>query len=95
MIERQARIVPRLGAPNAGTGSEEARATTPSCSRPGTAPTTILDFTDGDDTIDLSALTGITAFSDLTSQGGGTVRLDDTAVTDLDANDFTFYDDGM
>ena len=56
---------------------------------------TILDFTDGDDTIDLSALTGITAFSDLTSQGGGTIRLDDTAVTDLDANDFTFYDDGM
>ena len=68
---------------------------------------TILDFTDGDDTIDLSALTDITGFSDLTitqdgttavidlsSQGGGTIRLDDTAVSDLDAADFTF-DDSM
>ena len=68
---------------------------------------TILDFTDGDDTIDLSALTDITAFSDLTinddngtavidltSHGGGTIRLDDTAVSDLDATDFTF-DDSM
>ena len=67
---------------------------------------TILDFTD-DDTIDLSALTDITAFSDLTinddngtavidltSHGGGTIRLDDTAVSDLDATDFTF-DDSM
>ena len=68
---------------------------------------TILDFTNGDDTIDLSALTDITAFSDLsitadgtaavidlTSHGGGTIRLDDTDVSDLDATDFTF-DDGM
>ena len=68
---------------------------------------TILDFTDEDDTIDLSALTDITGFSDLTitqdgttavidlsSQGGGTIRLDDTAVSDLDATDFTF-DDSM
>ena len=69
---------------------------------------TNLDFTDGDDMIDLTALTDITAFSDLTitadgttavidltSQGGGTIRLEDTDVSDLDATDFTFYDDGM
>ena len=69
---------------------------------------TILDFTDGDDMIDLTALTDITAFSDLTitddngtavidltSNGGGTIRLDDTAVSDLDASDFTFHVDSM
>ena len=39
---------------------------------------TILDFTDGDDLIDLSALTGITGFSDLTIAADGT-----TAVIDL------------
>ena len=69
---------------------------------------TILDFADGTDMIDLSALTDITGISDLTitddngtavidltSKGGGTIRLDDTAVSDLEATDFTFYDDGM
>ena len=38
---------------------------------------------------------GTTAVIDLTSQGGGTIRLVDTNVSDLDAADFTFYDDGM
>ena len=38
---------------------------------------------------------GTTAVIDLTSQGGGTIRLEDTDVSDLDAADFTFYDDGM
>ena len=65
--------------------------------------TTIYDFTDGDDTIDLSNLSGITAFSDLTitadgdaavidlsSQGAGSVRLENVAVSDLDADDFVF-----
>ena len=51
---------------------------------------TILDFTDGDDRIDLSA------FSDITSQGGGTIRLENTAVSDVDdADDFTFHGSSM
>ena len=67
--------------------------------------TTIYDFTDGDDTIDLSNI-GITEFSDLTitadgddavidlsSQGAGTVRLENVAVSDLDADDFVFTED--
>ena len=66
---------------------------------------TVSDFADGEDMIDLSALTGITAFSDLTitadgttavidlsSQGGGTIRLEDFDVSDLDADDFVFYE---
>ena len=66
---------------------------------------TVLDFTVDDDTIDLSAFTGITAFSDLSitaagttavidlsSHGGGTIRLENVTDTDLDAGDFTFYD---
>ena len=66
---------------------------------------TVLDFTIDDDTIDLSAFTGISGFSDLTitpdgttavidlsSHGGGTIRLENVTDTDLDAGDFTFYD---
>ncbi len=68
---------------------------------------TIADFTDGDDQIriDTDGLTGVTGFSDLTitndngaavidltSQGGGTIRLENVNVSDLDADDFTFYD---
>ena len=56
--------------------------------------TTIGDFTDGEDQIDLSNISGITAFSDLTitdddgtamidlsSQGAGTIRLTGVATT--------------
>ena len=70
--------------------------------------TTIYDFTDGDDLIDLSNISGITGFSDLTitadgddavidlsSQGAGSVRLKNVDVADLDADDFVFADDGM
>jgi Ca2+-binding RTX toxin-like protein len=70
--------------------------------------TTIYDFTDGDDTIDLSNISDITAFSDLTitadgddavidlsSHGAGSVRLENVEVSDLDATDFVFADDGM
>jgi Ca2+-binding RTX toxin-like protein len=67
--------------------------------------TTIGDFTDGDDQIDLSNISGITGFSDLTitdddgtavidlsSQGAGTIRLTGVATTDLDAEHFVFAD---
>ena len=66
---------------------------------------TITDFTDGEDTIDLTAFTNITGFSDLTisasgstavidlsSKGGGEIRLQNVDVEDLDASDFNFYD---
>ena len=66
---------------------------------------TITDFTDGEDAIDLTAITGITGFEDLTisadgtdavidltSQAGGTIRLEGFDVADLDADDFNFYD---
>ena len=66
---------------------------------------TVLDFTNGEDTFDLSSFTGITEFDDLTitddngtavidlsSHGGGTIRLEETDVSDLDATDFTFYE---
>ena len=67
---------------------------------------TITDFTDGEDTIDLSALTGITAFSDLTVTqdgnntvitlpDGGSITLQDFTSTDLDETDFTFHDDAQ
>ena len=69
---------------------------------------TILDFADGEDMIYLSALTAITAFSvlnvtadgttaviDLTIKGGGTIRLDNVASSDLDDADFAFYDSSM
>ena len=65
--------------------------------------TTIYDFTDGDDQIDLSNISGITGFDDLTitadgddvvinlgDHGAGSVRLENVAVADLDADDFVF-----
>ena len=71
--------------------------------QPGQALTTILDFTDGNDQIDLSNISGITGFGDLTitadgddvvinlgSQGAGSVRLENVSVSDLDAGDFVF-----
>ena len=70
---------------------------------------TVTDFTDGDDTIDLSAFTSITGLSDLTVAqsgddtvitvpGGGTITLQNFTSTDLDATDFVFHEeqqDGM
>ena len=66
---------------------------------------TIRDFTDGEDAIDLTAITGIdgfedltinadgtTAVIDLTAHGGGTIRLENFSVDDLDAEDFQFYE---
>ena len=66
---------------------------------------TVVDFADGEDRIDLSALAGIAGFDDLqianyantavidlTSHGGGTIRLEDTAADNLDAEDFVFYE---
>ena len=63
----------------------------------------IYDFTDGDDQIDLSNISGITGFDDLTltadgddvvinlsGHGAGSVRLENVAVADLDADDFVF-----
>jgi Ca2+-binding RTX toxin-like protein len=80
----------------------------------GQTSTTIYDFTDGDDQIDLSNISGITGFDDLTitadgddvvinlsSHGAGSLRLENVAVSDLDADDFVFaasttvVDDGM
>ena len=82
--------------------------------QPGQATTTIVDFTDGDDQIDLSNISGVTGFDDLTitadgddvvinlsDHGAGSVRLENVAVADLDADDFVFaapttvVDDGM
>ena len=66
---------------------------------------TIKDFEDGNDTIDLSAFSGITAFSnlsgkitqdgddtkiDLSDFGGGEIVLEDFTSTDLGATDFDF-----
>ncbi len=45
----------------------------------------------GDDTFVFQAGHGTTAVIDLTTQGGGTIRLEDTAVSDLDAGEFTFH----
>lgn len=70
---------------------------------------TITDFTDGEDTIDLSAFTDIGGFGDLSivqqgdhvqidlsAHGGGTITLTGFNLEDLDAADFTFHvDDGV
>ena len=66
---------------------------------------TITDFADGEDLIDLSSLEGIAGFDDLqitndantavidlTSHGGGLVRLEGVDADDLDAADFVFYE---
>ena len=66
---------------------------------------TIVDFTDGEDKIDLSALEGIagvddldiatygaTTVIDLTCFGGGFVRLEDTGDASFGAEDFVFYE---
>ena len=64
---------------------------------------TLVDFTDGEDVIDLSAMSDISGFSDLTitqngdnavidfsAHGGGMIVLRDVDAADLDADDFTF-----
>ena len=66
---------------------------------------TITDFTDGDDTIDLSAFADITDFDDISRKitqdgtdtvidledfGGGTITLEGFTSTDLTADDFAF-----
>ena len=64
---------------------------------------TITDFTNGEDTIDLSAFTDISGFGDLTATqsgsdtvitipGGGTITLQGFTLSDLDETDFVFYD---
>ena len=66
---------------------------------------TVADFENGKDVFDVSGLTGIrdfedlritadrtTAVIDLTGYGGGMVRLEDTAVRELGAEDFMFYE---
>ena len=63
----------------------------------------IRDFTDGEDLIDLTAISGISGFEDLniavdgnaamidlTGHGGGAIRLENFDVADLDAEDFQF-----
>ena len=91
---------------NAGTGSNYVQGGAGADTfavESGQTLTTIGDFTDGEDQIDLSSISGITAFSDLTitdddgtamidlsSQGAGTIRLTGVATTDLDADDFVF-----
>ena len=70
---------------------------------PGSANVTIKDFVPGEDFIDLAALVRITGFAALTITADGddvvigltehytgTIRLEDTAVEDLDADDFRF-----
>ena len=70
---------------------------------PGDGNDTILDFTDGEDVIDLTAFTGISGFGDINArQDGNNVVIDfsgDNSVTlvnfdldDLDAGDFVFHD---
>ena len=74
---------------------------------PGGGNDTIEDFTDGEDNIDLTTFTGVTGFADLTitadgddaeidlsAHGGGTLRLENVNVSDLDAEDFLFYGQG-
>jgi Ca2+-binding RTX toxin-like protein len=102
---------------NAGTGSNFAHGGAGADTfvvESGQTLTTIGDFTDGEDQIDLSNISGITGFDDLTitadgddvvinlsDHGAGSVRLENVAVADLDADDFVFaasttvVDDGM
>ena len=75
----------------------------PSSLRPVAGLTPSHDFTDGDDTIDLSAFADITSVDDLSmdqregdvvidlsNQGGGSITLQDFVIADLDASDFIF-----
>ena len=99
--------IPSTAVPTTTCSGAEA-VMTPFVFEPGHGNDTIKDFTDGEDTIDVTAFTDVTALSgltifadgtaavvDLTSQGGGRLRLDNVAVSDLDADDFVFHDASM
>ena len=94
---------------NSGTGGNSvvggASADTFAVEAGQTLTTTIGDFSDGADLIDLSNIFGITGFGDLTiiddsgtaaidlsSLDAGTIRLSGVATTDLDADDFVFVE---
>ena len=75
---------------------------------PGGGNDVIEDFAHGEDIIDLTTFTGVTGFADLTitahgndavidlsAHGGGAFRLEDVSVSDLDAEDFLFYGQGL
>ena len=73
---------------------------------PNNGTDSIIDFGDGEDVIDLSGMEGVSGFDDLyiwsfgtstvidltRSHGEGPIVLDNTAVSDLDASDFVFYE---
>ena len=73
---------------------------------PNNGTDSIIDFSDGEDVIDLSAFEAISGFDDLyiwsfgtttvidltASHGEGPILLDNTAMDDLDASDFVFYE---
>ena len=94
-----------LGGDDTLTGNEGADAFV---FAPGHGDDTITDFTDGEDVIDLSAfLNAISSFDDLTisdntdgnavidlsTHGGGSITLAGVSTSDLDADDFVFYQD--
>ncbi len=71
---------------------------------PGHGDDTVIDFTDGEDIIDLSAFSGISGFGDLaltavgndiqidlSAHGGDTITLQNSALDSLDATDFVFH----
>ena len=72
---------------------------------PGGGVDRIQDFTDGEDVIDLTAITGVSGYEDLTitaegnnvtidltDHGGGKIILVNFDVRELDAEDFTFQE---
>ncbi|MCY3670791.1 MAG: calcium-binding protein [Alphaproteobacteria bacterium] len=74
---------------------------------PGHGHDRIMDFNDGEDTIDLSAFAGISAVSDLavtqvgssvvidlSGHGGGSITLRHFSLSELDDEDFIFHDAG-
>ena len=71
---------------------------------PDYATDSVTDFANGEDLIDLTRFTGITTFTDMTlsqdgndvvidlsGSGAGTLTLEDTTLSDIDADDFVFY----
>ena len=113
-ISTAARVTTRSTAVRATTRSWAARATTRSTGdvgndtfviATGDGSDTITDFTDGEDVIDLSAISDISGFEDLvittqgtdavidmTDHGGGQITLSNVDVNDLDETDFIFFE---